>query len=57
MSLDYALYHTADSVTELVIYRVIYVVGIATTTGMLATIVTDYPKKYSAVNSSELLVL
>lgn len=45
MSLDYALYHTADSVTELVIYRVIYVVGIATTTGMLATIVTDYPQE------------
>jgi len=47
MGLGYALYPTADSVTELIIYRLIYAIGIATTTGMLATIVTDYPQEES----------
>ena len=47
MGLGYALYPTADTVTELIVYRLIYAVGIATTTGMLATIVTDYPQEES----------
>ena len=47
MGLGYALYPTADSVTELIIYRLIYAIGIATSTGMLATIVTDYPREES----------
>jgi MFS family permease len=47
MGLGYALYPTADTVTELILYRVIYAIGIATSTGMLATIVTDYPQEAS----------
>ncbi|MDG2243201.1 MAG: MFS transporter [Rhodospirillaceae bacterium] len=47
MGLGYALYPTADTVTELTLYRVIYAIGIATSTGMLATIVTDYPQEAS----------
>ncbi len=47
MGLGYALYPTADTVTELTIFRLIYAVGVATTTGMLATIVTDYPQEES----------
>lgn len=47
MGVGYALYPTADTVTELIAYRLIYAIGIATTTGMLATIVTDYPQEES----------
>jgi MFS family permease len=47
MGLGYALYPTADTVTELTLYRIIYAIGIATSTGMLATIVTDYPQEAS----------
>ena len=47
MGLGYALYPTADTVFELIVYRIIYAIGVATTTGMLATIVTDYPQEAS----------
>lgn len=47
MGVGYALYPTAASLTELTLYRIIYAIGIATTTGMLATIVTDYPQEAS----------
>ena len=47
MGLGYALYPIADTVVELIIFRLIYAVGVATTTGMLATIVTDYPQEDS----------
>lgn len=47
MGLGYALYPTADTVLELTLYRIIYAIGIATSTGMLATIVTDYPQEAS----------
>ncbi|MEQ9445604.1 MAG: MFS transporter, partial [Rhodospirillaceae bacterium] len=42
MGLGYALYPIADSIFELTLYRIIYAIGVATSTGMLATIVTDY---------------
>jgi MFS family permease len=45
MGLGYALYPLAGSVTELTIFRMIYALGIATTTGVLATVVTDYPQE------------
>ncbi|MDX2145721.1 MAG: MFS transporter [Rhodospirillaceae bacterium] len=45
MGLGYALYPFAGSITELTIYRMIYALGIATTTGVLATVVTDYPQE------------
>lgn len=47
MGVGYALYPIASSITELTIYRIIYAIGVATTTGMLATIVTDYPQEAS----------
>ncbi len=47
MGLGYALYPLAGSVFELTIYRIIYAIGVATSTGMLATIVTDYPQEAS----------
>ena len=47
MGVGYALYPIAGSVNELIAYRVIYAIGVATTTGMLATIITDYPQEAS----------
>ena len=47
MGLGYALYPIAESVPELIAYRIIYAIGVATSTGMLATIVTDYPQEAS----------
>jgi len=47
MGIGYALYPTASSVNELIVYRVFYGIGIAMATGMLATILTDYPKEKS----------
>ena len=47
MGLGYALYPIADSIFELTLYRIIYAIGVATSTGMLATIVTDYPQEAS----------
>ncbi|MDX2221246.1 MAG: MFS transporter [Rhodospirillaceae bacterium] len=45
MGLGYALYPLAGSVAELTIYRVIYAIGVVTITGVLATVVTDYPQE------------
>jgi len=45
MGAGYALYPHAGSVTELTIFRVIYALGVATCTGVLATVVTDYPQE------------
>jgi MFS family permease len=47
MGLGYALYPLAGSIFELTIYRIIYAIGVATSTGMLATIVVDYPQETS----------
>lgn len=47
MGVGYALYPIASSLTELTLYRIIYAIGVATTTGMLATVVTDYPQEAS----------
>lgn len=45
MGLGYGLYPMASDVFELTIYRVVYAAGIATVTGVLATVVTDYPQE------------
>ncbi|MBL8644009.1 MAG: MFS transporter [Rhodospirillaceae bacterium] len=45
MGAGYALYPLAGSVTELTLFRIIYALGIATCTGVLATVVTDYPQE------------
>jgi MFS family permease len=47
MGAAYAFYPFAESVGELTIYRVIYALGLGTSTGMLATVVTDYPREAS----------
>ncbi len=47
MGLGYFLYPFADSLTELTAYRIIYALGISMATGMLGTIITDYPKEVS----------
>ncbi len=41
--LAYAAYPFADDVGQLLIYRVIYAVGVAALGGMLATVLADYP--------------
>lgn len=43
MGLGYALYPFAESVTELLIYRGIYAVGLGASTGMVGTLIADYP--------------
>jgi MFS family permease len=45
MGLGFALYPLADSIGELTIYRIIYAIGVVTSTGVLATVVTDYPQE------------
>jgi len=47
MAIAYVLYPLAGSINELTAYRVIYAVGMAATTGMLGTIVNDYPEDIS----------
>ena len=47
MGVGYLLYPFADSVTELIIYRAVYAAGLGASTGMLQTIVTDYPQDRS----------
>lgn len=47
MGLSYLFYPFADSVGELTFYRVLYAIGLGTSTGMLATITTDYPQERS----------
>ncbi len=47
MALGYVLYPTAESIGELVVYRTIFAVGTAGATGMLGTILHDYPQESS----------
>jgi len=47
MGLSYLFYPFADSIGELTFYRVLYAVGLGTSTGMLATVTTDYPQERS----------
>ena len=47
MGAAYALYPFADSIGELTLYRVLYAVGLGASTGMLGTIVADYPQEVS----------
>lgn len=47
MGVAYILYPLATSIVELSLYRVIYAVGIGLATGMLGTILADYPQDIS----------
>jgi len=47
MGLAYVLYPLASSIFELGVYRVIYAVGIGLATGMLGTLLADYPQDIS----------
>ena len=47
MGLGYLLYPFAESVPELLIYRGIYALGLGASTGMLGTILADYPQDRS----------
>lgn len=47
MALAYVLYPLASSILELSVYRVIYAIGIGLATGMLGTILADYPQDIS----------
>ena len=47
MGAAYTFYPFAESVGELTFYRVIYAIGLGTSTGMLATVVADYPQERS----------
>jgi MFS family permease len=45
MGASYMFYPFAESIGELTIYRVIYAIGLGISTGMLATVVADYPQE------------
>jgi len=47
MGVGYLLYPFANSVSELMAYRAIYALGLGASTGMLQTIVADYPQDRS----------
>jgi MFS family permease len=47
MAVSYIFYPLAGSVTDLTVYRMIYAAGMAACTGMLGTIVNDYPQDIS----------
>jgi len=47
MAFGYVLYPLATSVPELVVYRAIFAAGVAGATGMLGTILHDYPQEQS----------
>ncbi len=47
MGASYVFYPFAESVGELTVYRVIYAIGLGISTGMLATVVADYPQEQS----------
>ncbi|MEO7385983.1 MAG: MFS transporter [Gammaproteobacteria bacterium] len=47
MGIAYGLYPFASSLGELTAYRMIYAVGIAAATGMLGTLIADYPQSQS----------
>jgi len=47
MALGYGLYPLAATTDELTIYRICYALGVAATTCMLSTVVSDYPQESS----------
>ena len=47
MGIGYVLYPYAGDVVELSVYRIVYAIGLALSTGMLGTIVADYPREDS----------
>ncbi len=47
MGVAYVLYPLAQSIFELTLYRAVYAVGIGMATGMLGTIIADYPQDVS----------
>jgi len=47
MGLGYALYPFANSVEELMVYRAIYAFGLGASTGMIGTLIADYPSDQS----------
>jgi MFS family permease len=47
MGIGYLLYPFAESVPQLMVYRAIYALGLGASTGMLQTIVVDYPQNRS----------
>lgn len=47
LAIGYALYPFATTTGELTVYRIVYALGIAATTCMLATVVSDYPQERS----------
>lgn len=47
MGVGYLLYPFADSVRELIVYRAVYALGLGASTGMLGTILADYPQDRS----------
>ncbi len=47
MGAAYVFYPFANSVGELTAYRVVYAIGLGISTGMLATVVADYPQENS----------
>jgi MFS family permease len=47
MGLGYALYPFAESVAELLVYRAIYAFGLGASTGMVGTLIADYPADQS----------
>ncbi len=47
MGIGYLLYPFAESVFQLIIFRAIYAAGLGASTGMLQTILTDYPQNQS----------
>ena len=47
MGLGYALYPYADSVSELMVYRAVYALGLGASAGMVGTLIADYPANSS----------
>lgn len=47
LAIGYALYPFASTTGELTLYRIVYALGIAATTCMLSTVVSDYPQERS----------
>jgi MFS family permease len=47
MGISYALYPFAETVTELLVYRAIYAAGLGASTGMIGTLLADYPSDTS----------
>ncbi len=47
LAIGYVLYPFASTTTELTLYRIIFALGVAASTCMLATVVSDYPQERS----------